>query len=296
MEPTQARNAWRSWDRIPASCVGGFPDFIRLGDKILFSLQTVPNGFELWRTDGTEAGTEPFLSQLAGTEILDGARVRPRRRLGVLRRVLHRGRPAPLAVTDGTAGGDARLRRSAAARGARGGGRIRTGRALGPISSWRRASGGSAQLWAVIPTELVPRCPDVAGRRHLDPTAGGATDRRPGALRGQLSRPAEDARDHLILSDGTAIGTIERRGRMRCKRPVYPPRARALGDDAYLRGFQWLFYVALEDERHRRRHPTEIEADDCASGCECESFPMGVSGAKLYFLARVRWGRRRHSG
>jgi ELWxxDGT repeat protein len=258
----------------------GVPDFIRLGDKILFSLQTVPNGFELWRTDGTEAGTEPFLSQLAGMDTLAAQGFV---RVGAWAFFVESfaGGLAPLAVTDGTAGGtrvfeDLLPLGSSAEEG------------YEPVALADRlvlaaTAAGPPQLWAVIPTELDP---DV-----LTSLVGAISIRRlaPQAIGGRalfvatLPEPPSDTRDHLLLSDGTAMGTIDV----------------AVGCDAVgFCGIQDLgtmggtAYFLVSDTSGTSLWKTDgtapgtaqIEALDCASGCEMRAF--GVSEARLYFLKR----------
>ncbi len=256
----------------------GVPDFIRLGGRILFSLQTVPNGFELWRTDGTEAGTEPFLSELPGTDILDA---RGFARVGDWAFFVgsNMGGAPPLAVTDGTATGTRVFADLLPLVGSAEDGYEPV--ALSDRLVLAATSAGSTQLWAAIPTELEPDAltalVDAISIQPLvaQPIGGRAL------FVATLPAPPSDTRDHLFLSDGTAIGTIDVAVGCDAAGSCGIRGLGTMGGDAY-------FVVSDSSGTSLRKTDgtapgtLEIEAFDCSSGCEIQSF--GVSEARLYFL------------
>lgn len=251
---------------------GYVPDFIRLGDEILFSIQTAPNGYELWRTDGTEAGTEPFVSQIAGTQVLAA---RGFARVGDWAFFVgdNGSDPAPLAVTDGTASGTRVFEDLPTY--------VGYAVALSDRLVLAAISAGSFQLWAAIPTQLNPEVLTslVDALPILPMTAQAIGDRA--LFVATLPEPPSDTRDHLILSDGTAIGTIDIAVGCDAAGPCGIAALGTMGGDAYF-GVSDSSGTSLWKTDGTALGTTEIEAFDCTNSCEARI--LGVSEAKLYFL------------
>lgn len=265
---------------------GGFPGFVRLGDAIVFSLQTMPGAFKLWRTDGTEAGTGPFLSQIAGTQIL---MARGLARVGESAFFVgdNGSDPAPLAVTNGTAAGTRVFESHFPVVGTEA-----TGFEFVTLPDrlvFPGSAGGSLQLWAVAPADLVPLAMTTLvdaswiWRLSAEPIGGRAL------FGAKISNPPQEALDLLIGSDGTAVGTVELAVGCGANGPCTLRELGRLGEEEYLLVSNGSS-SSLWKTNGIAAGTQLVEPDVCPA--ECESFPMGASGAQMYFLARAAGGAR----
>lgn len=265
---------------------GGLPDFIRLGNIIVFSLQTIPNGFELWRTDGTAAGTGPFLSQVAGTQIL-AAEGFTRVGDSAFFVGFNGSDPAPLAVTDGTAGGTRVFESLFPSQ-------VSAGEehpfvALPGKLVLAATSGGTPQLWGVAPSSIAPEAlttlPDAGPIRPLSaqPIGGRAL------FVATLQLPPHETRDLLLASDGTPGGTVELTVGCDATDPCTLGDLGSMGGDEY-------FVVSNSSGTSLWKTDgsgvgtIEIASSFCAVGCNL--VPLGASDTKLYFLAGFWWSDR----
>lgn len=265
---------------------GGLPGFVRLGDAIVFSLQTLPGAFKLWRTDGTEAGTAPFLSQIAGTQIL---MARGFARVGASAFFVgfNSSEPAPLAVTDGTAAGTRVFESHFPVLGTEATGFEFV--ALPERLVFPGNAGGSLQLWAVAPADLAPLAMTTLvdaswiWRLSAEPIGGRAL------FGARTSNAPNGTLDRLIASDGTAVGTAELAVGCSANGPCVLRELGRVGAEEYLLVFDGVA-SSLWKTNGSAAGTQLVEADVCPA--ECESFPMGASGAKLYFLAKAPGGAR----
>ena len=259
--------------------LGGILDFVNLGNSILFSLQTAPDGFRLWRTDGTQAGTEPFLSQLEGTPIL---LARGFVRLGDVAFFVgfNSGSEVPLAVTDGTEPGskvfpglfpvpgteDRQLDAVALA-----------DRLLIPASF-----NGSLQLHSVVPSEdqstPLTAIDEIYG---LAPLTRALVGGRALFVATLPSSEPHYTRDVLVSSDGSSAGTSQLSSSCGAAEVCYIQLAGVLGGEAYF------FRSTNTGTGLWKTDGTEagssmVVSSICAESCG--PTPLGTSGDRFYFL------------
>lgn len=256
----------------------GVPDWARLGDQLVFSLRTMPNGFELWRTDGTATGTVPFLSTLEGTQQLAA------RGFAVVGEAAffagsNGSAPAPLAVTDGTAPGT----------------RVFPNLLVGPLYSWApplgvalaeklvlaATSSGSSQLWGVSPDASEPQVlTALVEVESLVPLAEKPIGSR-AVFVAKFQAPESEEFARLLLSDGTAEGTevVEAvcAGTDFCR--VDP--LGVAGSAAYFKTVENTG-VALWRTDGTTDGTVLVRSFDCEQSCELT--PLGASGTKLYLI------------
>ena len=263
------------------------PFFAALGDTLLFMANDGVTGLELWRSDGTEAGTQRL------TDV--GRRhARPRRHHWRRRRIRRRpehhhaccptagrlfftARPSGLALelweSDGTAAGT---------------------RQVAPLGGdWATLSGRHRRRRAAVPEHAVDRRRHEAvdQRRHRR-TAPRRSRRRSGTRSeltpafGGILFGAEDAATgrELWCSDGTAAGTRRVADIARGRPDLNPEELTALGDTLYFRGRD----VEHGEELWRSDGTaagTMLVADIAPGATSSSPQWLVASGSTLYFAA-----------
>ncbi len=265
---------------------GGVPDIVRLGERIVFSLQTIPNGFELWRTDGTEAGTGVFLSQIAGTQAL---MARGFARVGDSAFFVgfNNSDPAPLAVTDGTAAGTRVFESHFPVVGTEATDFDFV--ALADRLVFPGNAGGSLQLWSVAPADLGPLAMTALVDAHRIWRLSAEPVGSRGLFAATIANGSHETRDLLIASDGTAIGTVEIAVGCSANGRCSLRELGRLGEEVFLVVSNGVA-SSLWRTNGTVAGTQEVEPGVCPAACE--SLPMGASGSKLYFLARASAGER----